>query len=514
MKKVLLVDDEFLVRVGLRAIVDWQAHGYDIVGEAGDGKEALDLIEKTRPDIVITDIMMQPMDGISLIKACKERFGAVQFVVLSSYNDYDNVRQAMKCGAVDYIFKLTLTEEGILEVLDELVVTLPEPLDQPPKEALSPTRFFKRLLGGEAHLLSSEDVATMKAMLPPTDNGQWLFLLQVIDGFSLLVWQKRQRVLSFAVQNILEEVLDTVGGRVATLENGELLAILPVDQAVLRRCFSQYTEYLSRYLQVTVTATTTVCDLQTLQQRYGEMQACLSQSFFATEETSVLLPLQAATAVSSPPLDFTAFQNSLLCRHRQESVRILEHTFDTLFASSLQASETKAELMRLYGVFCNHADRANWAQQYLDEQGLSLYQAVMTYDRLTQIKATFLSCLTGYFDQCVAEGVSGRQEIHQLKQWMRANLQSAISVKQLAEIVNMNENYLSHLFKKEAGQSITEYLTALRVQRAKELLAGTDLQVQEVAAAIGMENTNYFSSLFKKETGQNPKEFRRTVKEN
>lgn len=111
MKKMLVVDDEYLVRVGIRSFLDWEQHGYTIVGEAADGGSALQKIEQYHPDIVLTDLKMEGMDGFALIAASKKRWPGLQFVVLSSLDDGENVKTAMKLGASDYIFKLTSKPE-------------------------------------------------------------------------------------------------------------------------------------------------------------------------------------------------------------------------------------------------------------------------------------------------------------------------------------------------------------------------------------------------------------------
>lgn len=120
MRKILIVDDEYLVRVGIRSIVDWERYGYCFVGEAADGEEALRKIEQLHPDIVLTDLKMEGMDGFELIAACKKQYPNVKFVVLSSYDDGENVKRAMKLGACDYVFKLTAKPEEIVKILDEL----------------------------------------------------------------------------------------------------------------------------------------------------------------------------------------------------------------------------------------------------------------------------------------------------------------------------------------------------------------------------------------------------------
>lgn len=118
MRKILIVDDEFIVRVGIKSFLDWESHGYTIVGEAADGGEALDKICRLHPDVVLTDLKMGGMDGFELIAVSRKQFPHVKFVVLSSFDDVENVKRAMKLGAVDYIFKLTTKPEELLGILN------------------------------------------------------------------------------------------------------------------------------------------------------------------------------------------------------------------------------------------------------------------------------------------------------------------------------------------------------------------------------------------------------------
>jgi two-component system response regulator YesN len=133
----MIVDDEFIVRVGIRSILNWEEYGYTIVAEASSGMEALNKIEQCHPDIVLTDIVMDNMDGFELIRLCREKHPEVSFVVLSGYNDFENVRQAMKLGAMDYIFKLKANPEDILRTLDDISRIVNEKTDDPQRRFLN-----------------------------------------------------------------------------------------------------------------------------------------------------------------------------------------------------------------------------------------------------------------------------------------------------------------------------------------------------------------------------------------
>lgn len=120
MMKVLLADDDFLVRSYLKGLIDWEAHGYQLVGTARDGEEALAMTEEQKPDLIIADISMPMVDGIELIKELKRRKNKAIVVVLSCHDEFEYVKEAMKQGAKEYILKNMLTEESLLDVLDEM----------------------------------------------------------------------------------------------------------------------------------------------------------------------------------------------------------------------------------------------------------------------------------------------------------------------------------------------------------------------------------------------------------
>lgn len=117
--KVMLADDELLVRLGIKSLIEWEKHGFSFIGDAPDGVKALELMEQEVPDILLTDIIMPRMDGLELIETAKERYPDTLFIVLSSHNEFDYVRKAMRMGVEDYILKTSLKPTELLQILTE-----------------------------------------------------------------------------------------------------------------------------------------------------------------------------------------------------------------------------------------------------------------------------------------------------------------------------------------------------------------------------------------------------------
>jgi len=117
MIRTVIVDDEVLATVGLKAMIDWQAQGYEIVGEGDNGESGLAVIRQTLPDLVITDLKMPGMDGLEMMKRALAEQPGIRFVVLSGYNEFEGVQQALRLGARDYLLKLSLRPDTLLETL-------------------------------------------------------------------------------------------------------------------------------------------------------------------------------------------------------------------------------------------------------------------------------------------------------------------------------------------------------------------------------------------------------------
>lgn len=277
MKKIMIVDDEILVRIGIKSILNWEEHGYTIIAEAQNGLEALEKIKENKPDIVLTDLMMDEMDGFDLIKVCSKEYPQIKFIVLSNYNDFDNVKKAMKIGAFDYIFKLTAKPDEILKILNELTNAYDDKkqgnnINSAGEDVSTKntTEMKYRVIESIIHqsYISEEQIIKEFQALGLTTDLQKpyvVFYVSINDYFSVEFKENfiEINLLKFAMGNIIHEVISKNNqAEVYNYHNGELIVIinprnnLSYDSLckAIAEDFETISEYLKRYLGVGITA--------------------------------------------------------------------------------------------------------------------------------------------------------------------------------------------------------------------------------------------------------------------
>ncbi|MGX8702460.1 response regulator transcription factor [Caproiciproducens sp.] len=533
MKKIMIVDDEILVRVGIKSIVEWEKYGYQVVGEAADGKEALAMMEKSPPDIVLTDLVMSPMDGFELIEQCKTRFPRVRFVVLSSYNDMDNVKRAMKLGAMDYVFKLQVTAESLISLLDQVSGEMEK--EQPaPQESGAVSRknvpaVRQRLMQTivEKSYLNQEDVFRELSQLQQNASLKKPFclLLMSIDDFEIKEFSEviqEAQLLKFSMANILEEVLgqgfvsDVYGAA-----GGDLIAVLQQDrseEAMLgdaEKAFEQASEYIRRYLDISISgAVSGVC--ASIGQIPGEtrsMRLCLQQRIYRGEAcffTACGGTGRTRTFKVSPE-GLARDMDRAVSKKGDELIGYLDRFFKTAqMLESVQDNDVRESYFELYHAL-NHCASGYGidVNQLTDEDGSRLHYVILKADTMTTIRTSFLA-VAHRFLELLRSGKRPlvRRDILEAQKYIRNNLSEHLTVSGVAEMLNMNSSYFSHLFKKQAGKSFVDYVNEARIKKAKELFATTDYRIYEIATMVGIDSPNYFSALFKKITGKNPNDYR------
>ncbi len=255
MINVLLVEDELLARMSLRTLIDWERHGYQIVGECADGDQAVPMIEKLEPHIVITDVKMERMQGHELVRHLHRHAPHICAIVLSGYGDYQYVRDTLKHNAVDYLIKNELTPELLLETLEKAKQRLALGLDiERSEDNLQALRqqFVLQLVSGQYMGDEAAIRDRLRRLRIRMGTARVLPVLvqyqpQTDDAFPPDI--RKSVSLSFAVCNVVDEILrEQANGVVVSLENAHALVLVSFDEAT-GKSKSQVEESLGKLLR-------------------------------------------------------------------------------------------------------------------------------------------------------------------------------------------------------------------------------------------------------------------------
>lgn len=489
MYRILLVEDEAAVREGIVRKIDWQAHGFCLAGAFENGRQALGLLETEPVDVIITDINMPVMDGLALAKRVCEGWPDIKVVILTGFDDFSYAQSAIRYRVNEYILK-PITAKQLRELLDklrrELDARAPD-LGQA-MEALR-DRFLERLV---AEAVPEEEMER-KTREFSLALGQGHCLAAMVDAPPEAV-----RALARAAAGRGELSRDA-SGRAVLLCGGE------APEETARRILEEAAGEdgaLSAVLGPPV-------------ERPGNLHRSFEAAREGWEHLYRLPSGRVYTAAELTAAPAAEPETGELRRRVLRSVKLLERE---------QAREDLAALVgalrgsaRPREALLAHLRKlALQLTEYAEEQGLELSQDILErLDRQPHLDAAH-ACLREYIGELL--DAWERQEDSAARQGMRAveyirenYTRPDLSLQDITAHLSMSTSYFSALFKNHTGTTFIEYLTRLRMEKARELLAATDRKNYEVAAAVGYDDPGYFRSIFKKTTGHSPSEYRKRL---
>lgn len=529
MYKVMIVDDEVLARVGIKSLIDWGQHGFEVVGEAENGEKALKLADQTLPDIMITDIKMPVMNGVELIREAVLREMGIRFIVLSSYDDFQYVKEAMRAGAEDYLIKLELQPEQLLEVLNSLKPLIdkdragqearPYPVHLERSLSILRDNFLRELLIGRNY--SREEVSGWAR-----EYGLHLHEEQIVcyaiqpDSFEVYNRYTHEDVhlLDYAMLNVVEEILPVYKkGYVVQTADREISVLITCgkDESLKREELQQLEasiiQAMKTYLNISVTM-----GLSGIHKGYSSIRQAYREASSAVARRFSFPP--GSTITHEEIRDFQTVELELKEEMKElEKALLLEdpdqvaHWIGTInrkihTTPYVSRENTAAFCSALLYMTESVFDGRKPAGSGLTRD-MCLHQKISQISSLADLSLWFEELEQALSEKMVSAGESSRL-IRSVKGYIQEHYRKEISLDILAHEMNISPNYLSNLFKKETGENLIEHVTRVRVERAAELLKTTDLKIYEIGKRVGYENEHYFSRVFKKVTGVSPNRYR------
>lgn len=529
--KVFLVEDEFVVREGIKNSINWEATGYDFCGEASDGELAFSMIQKLKPDIVITDIKMPFMDGLALSKLLKKEMPWIEIIILTGYAEFDFAKEAIRIGVAEYLTKPInsnelLTEIGILaekikESRKERELRETYQREMQENSARERKEFFQHLVAGDrsvSELLEMANhqeidlsamwygIALIKAQFKNKNHKEYSNTLIGIEE-KIKKMAKDRGVLTFDRNldgmaclfkaDTVEELEEAQGEFITRFcrivgENDRLQYFAGVGEPVerlreLRSAFETANHaFAHRYL---------VDDSMVLY--YKEMN---EQNYEKNDDFHL-------ESVSPNQIDKQKIWEFLKVGDQDERVYFVEEFFHALDHTAMESN-----LFRQYITMDSYFSVAKFVEELGYDK--SEIPAPDVNEVIWQDKDQAIAYVSEIMRKALElrENVTSNQYgdlVDKVKRYIEEHYaDEELSQNIVAAYVNYSPNHLSTVFSQETGQTFTKYLTDYRMNKAKEMLRCTAKKSSEIGKAVGYKDSHYFSYLFKKTQDMTPTQYR------
>jgi two-component system response regulator YesN len=522
--KLVIIDDDSIIRRGLSTNIPWEKAGFQVVGVAGDGEEGLKLIYDCQPDIVVSDIKMPFMDGLAMSKAVLKAFPTTKIVLLTGYEEFQYAKQALELKIFDYILK-PVDYERLLEVIHQATLELEYERKAEwqirKSRPLLRQRFLTNLINHQCQNETNlrEEAQFLGISLP---GPYFTVLLIKIDEYyntALYPSCTEQEILKFSLNNLCTDQLIPGSGEIFDPGGDALVIILYSrdNSAPAKAQIYKFAETLRQtteeYLKVTITVTFGAPHpgLPGIGLSYKEAcSACQFRHFLGKNQIisseDTCLPTAETPVDISESLKELAIQVKLgLLDEATAAINAILHQI------MLQENFISLPLVRVIGLQLAMVIQQTAAEVIIPE---NFYKYCTNIQVMQTVKEIFAEIIR-LAEESITLLNQRRQSQHdglveKGVKYIEANYcQEMLSLRDIAQAVHVSPIYFSIIFKKELKINFSDFLTQTRMKKAMELIRTTDLKTYEVAERVGYSNPNYFSICFKKYTGFSPTEFKK-----
>lgn len=528
MTQLLIVDDEPLVQIGIRSMLNWENLGIEIAGTASNGKQAYDIILEKQPQIVITDIKMPIMDGMQLIESCQELPHPPLFILLTSYEEFQLVRQAISYQVLDYLVKLELTEEILTAPVKKALMILEKEkkISLPPKNAVSDfsvfvDNFYIRLL---LNLFETEEqfenlcsllsirfdsAAYAVGYLKMANTRQSESLLHPEDTtlFQSSYEMMKSLIAKYLPCHIL--FLDTTHFAIIfQFEKDDLDCWKArIEDAVNQTCRMLYNYYS---IEIMTAIGSLVSNPREISSSYSDCRQIFEETPHAGKHLMFIddMPDSAKNhnvfhiAIFKDELQkaFSEYDSKALAAVMNDIIELF-HNDSRHYAQALSAASNVLHLVLSY---LNNGE--NLLNQIFSES--SGYNCLYEAENVPQIMQ-WMSVLRDGLCRLFSEHQKDykNRTISSVKKYINEHVEEKITLNQVADIFSISPNYLSILFSKYNDMGFVDYINHAKIERAKLLLSEGTMKVYEISDKLGYESAFYFSRVFKKIEGVSPREY-------
>ncbi len=523
MYSIVLVDDESQVRKTIISCIPWNDLGFEIIGEAENGLEAIDIINEKSPDLVITDIKMPYLDGLDLIKTIKETNPALSVIILSGHDEFSYAKSAITLGVDEYVLK-PINKDEIIELLKKIKTNLDAKFKRVNDEIeLNKLYNFvipqlKQQLINEIYLGKYKENKQKIAQYDLSQNSDY-FMCVVIDTDV-----EKDNLILLKFNQVLDNLFDQSTSIIKSILNNQIVLLFSYkckgDRVLEKRLFEKRVfkrvddikSYLTFYTKVEffIGISQITTNFSDLDKAYIQCNIALNyKPYYAEESIFYIKDLESENLISISEDSSNTLIEHLLTSIKLSSASDVESELNTLFQSETRLNPNEVQKL-LYRIISALSNLTISYQLELDKYS-SLFSQIDNLKTLSKI-VPFLKNI------CVSinEDISDKRDSSNVKFVEKAKLlieknysDKDFNLDSICETLGVSNSYFSSTFKKETKIAFTNALTLERIKHSKPLLESGEYKTYQVSDKVGFSDSNYFSFCFKKLEGISPTAYRK-----
>lgn len=504
--KILIVDDEFIMRQGIKHMIDWEQEGFQVIGEASNCQEAFDMIEINMPHIIISDIVMPQVDGIEFTKIVQERYPQIQIVILSSYSDFEYVRSSFQNGAVDYILKPSLNPVDFLQTLKRIAKKISN-VDLLLKNSVNIDHLLNRLiLGFDANI----DFDYVNNLF--THQSFCLFGINIKKIYTN--YEKRQQMIDSFVSEVESQDFQEEVIQIIKIENDIIVLIVNFNKSNYNKLISKFNaiseNVASHFHEAFFVLSKEFDAITNIKDVYENEFIPLTQQYFYNKNMHLLYSKNFNKPLPIDKFNFKGFSESVSILQISKAFEMLtEYIKKAIDNKSLAEFELKTLIQNcFYNVIST--------LEYVNSDGISSNSLKREYfDKIDNSKyvedlmISYESILSS-FNEIINEHQNkiNSHIINKIIEYIYENYNEQLTLSYVSKLFNFNYYYLSSYFSSYNEEGFNEFLNKIRIKKACEFLK-QDIPISDISNMVGYSDQSYFSKVFKKFTGFTPSNFRK-----
>ena len=516
MYNIMVVDDDPIVLVELKKMIEWDELKCELIAEASNGKSAVKLLKECKPDIVFTDINMPNMSGVELINYINELDENIKVVALSAYEDFDYVRGSLKNGAKDYLLKHRITKESINELIKALILEIGE-------EKREKKSFYTKE--------SREDI-----LYKIVYEGTEIENLEELLNSLRLSWIKQDMIASiggidyhFDESNNIKT--DELTMRILideTIRYFRDYFMIPLEPGMFALVFSakeksrkdidavikQIQSTLFRFcdLELSFVVSDPFVGIENIRKQTQINKAALLENYFRGEKSFII----HREGIEEP----TGVLDDEKLLQLNEILYLKEHNineyFENFFTKAIKSHLSREQIQVLYMEIILFIKK-KISNMDLDEKAIFTkeqpYKICISFLTYEDIKKYLICICINMQNELKKKGFSFSKNSISEKaiNYIENNYKEKITLREIADALLVSAAYLSRIFKKSTGMNLVTYINQVKLRHAKEMILQGNLTLQEIASEIGIQNYNYFYILFKEVYGISPSDYIKSI---